>query len=52
MNLPQQYRVIYGASPIKQNWNILEIYCKKILSNQIKIQKHPAFEKIPTKIEN
>ena len=53
MNLPQQYLLGYIWS--LPNQTKLEYFgntLQKILSNPVKIQKHSAFENIPTKIEN
>ena len=53
MNLPQQYLLGYiwsvpNQTKLEYFGNILQ----KILNNQVKIQKHSTFGKIPTKIEN
>ena len=50
MNLPQQYLLDYiwsvpNQTKLEYFGNILQ----KILSNQVKIQKQSAFEKIPQK---
>ena len=53
MNLPQQYLLGYIWSvPNQTKLEYFGIILQKKLSNQVKIQKHSAFEKIPTKIAN